>query len=132
VRQCWHKVTILIAAYIFPIVVAEVSSHALATLIQQGFRILDHYGRDREPARQCKMALAVLRERHTRASEPDVRSNAVGMAVPSGIWPHPSHSDDSLDDLAWISTNPSDFLAEAGMEPWLFSGGVNQDMGNWL
>jgi len=142
VPQWWHTVTyvhtavtILIAAHIFPDVVSAVTSHALATSIQQGFRILDHYGRDRDPARRCKMALTVLCDRHTNLSDPDGASHVVAAAGPPGVCSHqsrPSHSDDSLEDFAWLSTNPSEFLAEAGTEAWLFGGVIGQEMGDWL
>jgi len=142
VPQWWHTVTyvytaatILIAAHIFPAVVEEITASSLAASIQQGFQILDHHSAQKESAQRCKMALAVLCERHVDPANGPPKHTPNGTSIPTDTWLQGPYQIDPAEisaDFGWDFTDPSDLFRGEGMESLLFNTNLfGQEMSNW-
>jgi hypothetical protein len=133
ISYVYSAVTVLIAAYLFPFVVEQISTDKLNASIKQGFGILEHYTSDKKPAQRCKAALTVLCEKMTLAS-------SIPKYTPSGtvIPPHPNLSDidrsgsdlagDLSSDLAWSDIiGSSDLFIGENDSYWLYAAPFDQE-----
>jgi hypothetical protein len=143
VPQWWHivtyvytAVTILIAAHIFPTVVEEMTASSLVSSIALGFQILDHHSDYKKSAQRCKMALAVLCERHVGPANEPPNKRPDGVSDSVDTWYQATDQIDAAQisaDFGWDFTDPSDLFRGDGMESLLFNTNLfPQENSEWL